>query len=117
MSRRNLTILMIVLWVAIFGWSFLLTQITPATGDGFTRGLNRISAFVGWQVAAAVLALLIWRAGAVFAKTSTLRRVSRGPILATMLVIAGIALVIVWAMFSVPDAPPVMSTPTTVTGS
>ena len=52
-------------WVILFALSFILPRTVEATGDGFTRGLNRLSIFFGWQIAAFVVAiltaLLSWR--------------------------------------------------------
>jgi hypothetical protein len=38
--------------------AFALTA--EPTGDGFTRGLNRLTGFVGWQAAGMILALIAW---------------------------------------------------------
>lgn len=47
-------------WAIVYALSFILTANTPAKDMGFTRGLNRVTTFVGWQFAAAVLAILVW---------------------------------------------------------
>jgi hypothetical protein len=45
-------------WLVLFITSFVVLQLTSPTGDGFTRGLNRIVAFMTWQIAALVLAMV-----------------------------------------------------------
>jgi hypothetical protein len=49
-------------WLVLFVTSFLVLQLTEPTGDGSTRGLNRIVSFMTWQGAAFALAI----AGALF---------------------------------------------------
>lgn len=49
---------LLLLWFAIMVGSFLAFQWTVETGDGFTRGLNRVMAFVGWQFAGLIIALI-----------------------------------------------------------
>ena len=54
------------LWLARFLASFAVLFLTEPTGDGFTRGLNRLASFMTWQgiamAPAAVAALLTYRA-------------------------------------------------------
>ncbi len=83
------------LWAVAYLGSIVVVQVTEPTGDGFTRGLNRITAFLGWQIFAAVLAVIVWIAGNSLPKGSQLRLVSRIPaILAAvlMMVVAGVIL-------------------------
>ncbi len=99
MSRRNLTLLLLLLWAAAFVWSFVSTQITPATGDGFTRGMNRISGFAIWQALAFALAIGIWVLGGAFHKSTVLCRVSRVPAIAALLVVLGVLGIFAWNAF------------------
>ncbi len=46
------------LWLICFVCSFSLPFLLEAKGDGFTRGLNRVGALMGWQLGATVFALL-----------------------------------------------------------
>ena len=45
-------------WLLLFLASFVVLQMTPPAGDGFTRGLNRIASFLTWQGAAFALAMV-----------------------------------------------------------
>lgn len=57
-TRRYLLIAVLALWVLAFGWSVFSFATMAPTGDGFTRGLNRVESFLGWQVVAALVATL-----------------------------------------------------------
>ncbi|MGI3183765.1 hypothetical protein [Nioella aestuarii] len=58
-AGRHIALKIILLaWVAIMGISIFGYILTEASGDGFTRGLNRIMVFLGWQIAGLVVALI-----------------------------------------------------------
>jgi len=63
MSRRLLVLLSFLVWLAVFAISILGPMNTEATGDGVTRGLNRISAFLGWQLLATIIAIAVFCIG------------------------------------------------------
>lgn len=48
-----------ILWLLCFIASFSLPFLLEAKGDGFTKGLNRISALMMWQLAASVFSLVV----------------------------------------------------------
>jgi hypothetical protein len=81
----------------------------PATGDSFTRGLNRVTGFFGWQAVAAVLAVGVWTMGNRFPTGSLGRRASRAPAAAAGLIAAGILGIVLYASLvnprSTPDQP------------
>ncbi len=56
-ARRALGLL--VLWVLCQG-AAIRAALQPATGDGFHRGMDRALSVLGWELAAAVLALVLW---------------------------------------------------------
>ncbi len=45
-------------WAALMGVSLFLSLGAEAEGDGFTRGLNRITSFLTWQAVAFVVAVV-----------------------------------------------------------
>lgn len=47
-------------WTAAYAASFWVLLLTDPTGDGMTRGLNRVSGFFGWQIFAAAVAMMLW---------------------------------------------------------
>jgi hypothetical protein len=50
--------LLLLIWVVMMGISVLGFALIEPTGDGFTRGMNRVISFLSWQVAGLVLALV-----------------------------------------------------------
>lgn len=48
-----------IVWLALIGASVYLPTQTQATGDGFTRGTNRIGVFLAWHGVALVGAIVI----------------------------------------------------------
>lgn len=61
-----------VTWAASFAASFVHAAMTAPTGDGFTRGLNRVGIWLGWQVVALVVAIVV--AGFAFGLRAALPR-------------------------------------------
>ncbi len=77
LSRSSIRILL-VLWIGTMALAgFALLQ--DPTGDGFTRGLNRIMGFLSWQLAGAILALGLWIGTRGLPKGDVLRRFGRVP--------------------------------------
>lgn len=60
MGGRILVWGLLAIWAALFAGAFIAFALTDPTGDGFVRGINRVTAFLGWQLAAGALAILIW---------------------------------------------------------
>jgi hypothetical protein len=83
-------------FAAVWAGSFLMAWITPAQGDGFTRGTNRIVLFLGWQALAAALAFGVWLAGQ--GATGAARIAARVPAILSGLVFGGIAAVLLWVL-------------------
>lgn len=82
MKRERVVLWSVVGWVVAIVLSVVLAKTTTPTGDGFTRGWNRIGVFFGWQMVAAVLALVAWIAGLrQFKDSAGWRWLSRVPIL------------------------------------
>jgi hypothetical protein len=77
-SREWLIWLLLALWAgAMAASAFALAA--ESVGDGFLRGLDRVIGFFGWQLVAAVLALLVWIAGRPLPKGTVLRWLARVP--------------------------------------
>ena len=88
MNNQRFFLILSVLWASVYVISIIVLQTTEPTGDGFTRGLNRLTAFLGWQVFAAVIAVGVWIAGNSLPKGSQARLFSRVPAaLATVLIL------------------------------
>lgn len=78
MSREALIWLLLVAWLVAMGASGLALAAEP-TGDGFTRGMNRVTGFLAWQLGAAVLAIGAWIAGRPLQTGRLLRWLARVP--------------------------------------
>ena len=59
MTARRLTLALLILWALLWVGSIALPATLAPTGDGFTRGLNRLMAFFGLQIGAGVIGLLL----------------------------------------------------------
>ncbi|SEL10989.1 hypothetical protein SAMN05443999_103326 [Roseovarius azorensis] len=63
MTRLHWIILLFALWTALYAGSFLVTANMPPDGDGFTRGMNRVTLFLQFQLGAGVSAAIAWWTG------------------------------------------------------
>jgi len=58
-NRTNLIKVLFAIWSALQILAMAYPALTAPTGDGFTRGLNRITAFFGFQGVAGILAITL----------------------------------------------------------
>ena len=93
-TRRHLVIGLLLLWTALWLASFLAPVLTAPTGDGFTRGMNRVSTFAGLQFCAGLIALGLL---ALRPSAGRLRWLSLVPAALAALLILGILGLILWA--------------------
>lgn len=115
MTARNLTLFLAILWLAAYGASFAALFLLEPTGDGFTRGLNRVSSFVTWQFAAGLIGLGVWLAGRGLPRGSPARWFSRVPTFLALLLLLAIVGLIAWVNLTKPapvaePAPPPKTT-------
>jgi hypothetical protein len=99
------------LWAVLYAASLIAPFVLEATGDGFTRGINRVVAFLQLQIAALVPALVLWAFGTHLPRGP--RWASRVPALLALLLVLGIVALIVGVNLSRPA--PDGSPPPTVT--
>lgn len=94
-SRRTV-LLAFAGWAAAFALSLYLAAGTEPTGDGFTRGLNRIGTFFRWQFLAFALAIVTWISARGRADLSGgMRLMARAPItIQCLLGLLGVAVVL-----------------------
>jgi hypothetical protein len=78
-------------WAIVFALSLLTRFVVEPTGDGFTRGMNRLWIMVGWQVVAMILAVLAFHHSRKFVKGDRLRRLVWGPVILAILFICAMA--------------------------
>ncbi len=95
MKQRRIAWILLSIWLVTYCWSFGSLFLTEATGDGFTRGLNRVTSFFGWQILAGSLALVIWWLGRHFERKTLARWICRLPVtLAGLLFLACVGLIV-----------------------
>ena len=97
MSRRTQGVLMVlgVFWIIAFLWSISILLWTEPTGDGFTRGLNRLTGFLGWQFLAGIVAVVIFVIGRQLPK-GWRRWLSRVPLILASLPFVMVVVALAW---------------------
>ncbi|MBT8459785.1 MAG: hypothetical protein HKP37_12650 [Boseongicola sp.] len=98
--QRLLLIALFAAWVIAFGYAFFTFAETAPSGDGFTRGMNRITSYLGWQGIAGMIAIALVSIGRGWPKGSAVRRMSGVPLLLAILHVAAILGIILWARAS-----------------
>lgn len=109
-GNRTAIWIVLALWAGAMGLSGLALTAEP-TGDGFTRGLNRLSGFVGWQAAALILALIAWLSARPLPKGDRLRWLARAPGVWGGVLIVGVAILIAVSAWIGNRPPPVTDAP------
>jgi hypothetical protein len=99
-TARRLTLALLTLWALLWIGSIALPATLAPTGDGFTRGLNRLMAFFGLQIGAGVIGLLL-----VFIRPpeGRLRWMALVPAGAALLLVVALVALILWSRLSRPD--------------
>jgi hypothetical protein len=105
MTRNHLTYAIVAFWTALFVLSFVVAFLLEPTGDGFTRGLNRISAFLVWQGIAVAVAVPAWLTGRGGVGSGT-RWLSRMPAIVHSLIVLLVIGLILAVRFTQPPMEP-----------
>ncbi len=84
-------------WVLAFGYAFVAFWTTAPTGEGFTRGTNRVVTYLGWQGVAGMVAIAVWGVGRGWPKGSSARWLSVVPMALALLHVAAIVAIVLWA--------------------
>ncbi len=102
-------IVTILMWVCVIAWAVLvvggvLTYLSlEPTGSSFTRGSNRITAFLHWEAYALAAALAAFIFGRMGQSSGVTRLASRAPLWISggffLLLILGLVGLLVWAKF------------------
>lgn len=102
MTDRNRLYLIVLmsLWVLAFGYSFVAFATAELDDMGFTRGLNRIEAFLGWQAIASFLTLPVLIISRRWPKGSGVRRFGAVPFACAVLLVLGLLGVFGWALWA-----------------
>lgn len=91
MTGKKLAWMVLAFWALAYGGSLAIFGLVEPSGSGFTRGLNRVTGFFGWQIGAAFLAMIVWYLGRHFDKGTMWRWLCRVP----LLLAAGLVLLVV----------------------
>ena len=89
-GNRTVIWIVLALWAGVVLMSVLALAEAP-TGDGFTRGLNRVTGFLGWQFLAAILAAVAWASSRPLQTRSALRWLARAPGWVALVLVAALA--------------------------
>lgn len=104
MTRRGWLVALLAVWVLVFAGSVLVPWLTEPRGDGFTRGLNQLMTFFGYQLAAGAVALGLWWISRGVAP-AWLRWLARVPLMLALALALFVAGLILWANLSRPERP------------
>ena len=96
-TRRFLLTALMAIWLMAYCYSFVALALTEPDGDGFTRGANRVSLFLGWQGVAGALAIAIFGVSRAWPRGSGVRRLATAPLALVLLLVFAIVGLIVWA--------------------
>jgi len=94
-------ILLLALWAMAFALSFILFAITEPSGDGFTRGINRVSLFLGWQAIAGLLAVAAFGVSRPLNGAAGMRRAASVPLAVSGAVGIAFVAVVGWGIWGV----------------
>ncbi|UXX84177.1 hypothetical protein [Roseovarius pelagicus] len=106
MQRITWVWILFALWAGLYAASFIVAHHTAPTGDSFLRGMNRLMVFFQFQIAAGIVAIVLWGMGRVFNKGTWRRWLSRIPVLLAVGLVLLIVGLIVYANLGrpAPDA-------------
>ena len=103
-DARYRVIGLVLVWAVIFAASYAVPMTMEATGDGFTRGLNRFGYWFWPQAAAFVLAIVVWTvaAGRRAQLSNGLIWLARLPLIVVGVQVAAFVALVIFAMITVP---------------
>ncbi|MEO0467224.1 MAG: hypothetical protein AAF216_11840 [Pseudomonadota bacterium] len=95
--RKTLIWVVLAIWLVLFGASFAVFALVEPSGDGFTRGANRVMGFLLLQMGAGFVGTAIWMMRKVFAAGTWQRWLARLPAGLFSLLLLSLVLIVVWA--------------------
>ncbi|MDJ0826486.1 MAG: hypothetical protein QNJ16_13365 [Rhodobacter sp.] len=109
MTAERITWVLLIAWALAFGGAFVAFAVTPAKDFGLAAGWNKVSVFMGWQLGAAVLAILCGAASRRVPPGRPIRWLGLMPLVGFLLLAAAILALVLWANLQRPSpvsAPP-----------
>jgi type VI protein secretion system component VasF len=95
-SSRTILVLVLVLWAGAIFMGFYRFSVLEPDDFGFTAGMNKLEAFLRWQLVAMALALPAWVLGR-RAPPGLLRRLSWVPVAWLLLLVCAVLALIAWS--------------------
>ncbi|MGI1662939.1 hypothetical protein ACRDNQ_11915 [Palleronia sp. KMU-117] len=95
--RRLVLMTCLALWALLWGWSFATFVGTEPGGEVSALGSDRMTTFLGWQMAAALPAFAAWVLGRDWPPDSGVRRLSRVPLRLALGLAAIMGGLVLWA--------------------
>lgn len=89
---------LLALWVIAYAASFVFYLVTAPSDFGFTRGLNRVMGFLGWQVLAGFVSVFIWVKGRRLTPGSVIRRITWLPLILFVVPFLALIAALTWAV-------------------
>lgn len=99
-TASGLLVLALMIWGGLYLYSFWLLFTMESTGDGFTRGMNRVTGFLGWQMAAAAVGLVCFMLSRGQPKGSLLHKAGAAPLVVALALLALGAAIILWVRYA-----------------
>jgi hypothetical protein len=99
-AKRLVLMGLLTLWAVTWAMSFYGFAAMAPPGDGLGHGPDRMTAFLGWQMAAALPAFGAWALGREWPKGSGVRLVSRVPLQLAAGLAAVVGGLIGWAILA-----------------
>ena len=103
MSRRKIGWVFFALWALIYINSIIILVDFGADARTLERGLDRLTGFVGWQIGAGIVAIIVWWSGRFFEKNAVARWIFRVPALLSLALVVLVAGLVVWGSFQRPS--------------
>jgi hypothetical protein len=103
-DARYRVIGLFLVWAVMFAASYAIPLTMEATGDGFTRGLNRFGYWFWPQLIAFVLAIVVWTVAATRRAqlSNGLVWLARLPLIAVAVQVAVFVALVIFAMITMP---------------
>ena len=96
-GQRLLLTALFAAWVIAFCYAFYAYATTIPGGGGFVRGMNRVTAYLGWQGIAGMISIALFAVGRGWPKGSAVRRMAVVPFAVALLHVLAILGIILWA--------------------
>ena len=88
------------LWAMAFVYAFVGFATAVPEGSGFTRGMNRITTFLGWQGIAGLLGLCVFGVSRGWGKGTSVRKLGLVPLGLSLCIFGALLCMVGWAVLT-----------------